>query len=129
MEDFSVNEFFAELSKAQDLMLQEKYSEALEVLRELQKIEKEGDFDYSLTHKLYQLISNSESLLNQQKLLRHVEEIAKNKASIPITELHEFIVSRGGFKIDLPILKRELELLILRAIIPHKIVGNDLIFH
>ncbi len=129
MSKFSENEFLNELKKAQDFMNEDQFKNALDVLYKLKEIELNGDFDYNLTHKLYQLISNSQSLLNQQQLLSYIEEIAENKESISISELHNYVSSKGILKIDEAILRRELELLILREIIPHKIVGTELKFY
>lgn len=128
MVELSENEFLLRLKKAQDLMMEEKYDEALVELYKLRTIEKAGDFDYSLTHKLYQLISNSESLHNQKRLISHVEEVAKTRESISIDELHKLVSEKGDLNLSQAILQRELELLILRAIIPYKIVGNELFF-
>ena len=60
------NDFTKDLSDAQELMRNEKYKEALILLGKLKEADKAGDFDYNLTHKLYQLLSNSQSLYNQQ---------------------------------------------------------------
>ena len=58
--------FIGKLNEAQDLMKNEKYKEAVILLEKLREIEKKNeDFEYSLSHKLYQLISNSNSLYNQ----------------------------------------------------------------
>ena len=52
------NDFIKDLNDAQELMRNEKYKEALLLLGKLKEADKAGDFDYNLTHKLYQLISN-----------------------------------------------------------------------
>ncbi|MFW9951964.1 MAG: hypothetical protein ACFFKA_17740, partial [Candidatus Thorarchaeota archaeon] len=62
----NTEEFSSKLREVQNLMQQEKYDGAIQILETLKEIEKAGDFDYSLTHKLYQLLSNSKSLYNQQ---------------------------------------------------------------
>jgi hypothetical protein len=45
-------------------------------------IEKEGEFDYSLTHRLYQLLSNSYSLYNQQIILKVLKKNQKQKEKL-----------------------------------------------
>ena len=60
--------FIGKLNEAQDLMKNEKYKEAVILLEKLREIEKKNeDFEYSLSHRLYQLISNSNSLLSSIK--------------------------------------------------------------
>jgi len=51
------NDFVKDLSDAQELMRNERYPEALIILGKLKEADKAGDFDYNLTHKLYQLQS------------------------------------------------------------------------
>ena len=70
-------DFVKKLSKAQDYMAAEEYKKALSVLYHLRDIEQKGNFDYSLTHKLYQLISNSESLYNQKAVISIIEDLKK----------------------------------------------------
>ena len=119
-------EFVSSLNEVQDLMGEEKYEEALIILDELKEIERNGDFDYSLTHKLYQLISNSKSLLNQKIILSHIKEISKDKPSISFDELKELIKNKLDISSD--ILRREIELLILRGLLTSKIEDNSIIF-
>ena len=69
------HEFTKQLMEVQELMKTEKYAEALVILSKLKDIEKKGDFDYSLTHKLYQLDSNCHSLYNQEKILKQISMI------------------------------------------------------
>ncbi|MFX1402011.1 MAG: hypothetical protein ACFE8V_12290, partial [Promethearchaeota archaeon] len=82
-----VKKFTDELNKVQELMSQEKYAEAITLLEGLKKIEKQGNFNYSLTHKLYQLDSNAQSLFNQQKILSLIFELSQQNKSIDFTEL------------------------------------------
>ena len=62
-------EFITQLNKAQDLMSQEKYKEAIVLLEELKETDKETDLNYNLTHRMYQLYSNCQSLYNQKIIL------------------------------------------------------------
>ena len=119
-------EFANLLYEAQNLMKEEKYREALEKLEILQKIEKNGDFNYNLTHKLYQLISNAASLLNQQILLKYINQVSKKQKSITFRDLNLLLKKEISFDED--ILRREVELLILRGLLSCKIQGNQLIF-
>jgi hypothetical protein len=119
-------EFANLLYEAQNLMKEEKYRESLEKLEILKKIEKDGDFNYNLTHKLYQLFSNATSLLNQQIILTHINQVSKKQNSITFSDLNLLIKKEKNF--DETILRREIELLILRGLLTSKIQGNQLIF-
>jgi len=121
-------EFMERLGKAQDLISKEKYSEALKILYKLKKIEQKGDFDYSLTHKLYQLISNSESLLNQSRILNELEKVSQNIESISFDKLSKHLEKEQSLTLEPAILRREIELLILRNKIQHKIQKDSLVF-
>ncbi len=119
-------EFVKKLTEAQDLMSKENYANAIAILEELKKIEENGDFDYSLTHKLYQLISNSKSLFNQQKILKFIKLLSKKEKIISIEKLLGVVSKEIDIKID--ILRREIELLILRGLISCNFDGNTLKF-
>ncbi|MFX1493533.1 MAG: hypothetical protein ACFFBZ_04560 [Promethearchaeota archaeon] len=121
-------EFIDELNKVQDLMSQEKYSEAIILLENLKGIEKRGSFNYNLTHKLYQLDSNARSLSNQQKILNLISRMSQEQTSISFTELLEKLKEVENIALDETILRREIEILILRNLVSCKIEGNKLIF-
>jgi hypothetical protein len=122
------NDFVKNLNEAQELMREEKYQDALIILNKLKKADKAGDFDYNLTHKLYQLISNSQSLFNQQRVLSVVKKISQNQKSISFLDLKELLNEQENIEIDEQILRREVEILILRALLDIKIEGADLVF-
>ena len=122
------NDFTKDLSNAQELMRKEKYQKALILLGKLKEIDKAGDFDYNLTHKLYQLISNSQSLHNQQVVLGTIQKISQEYKSITFQKLNEIVKENDNLDIDEQILRREVEILILRSLIESKIEGNDLFF-
>ena len=119
-------EFVKKLIEAQELMAKENYKDAIAILEELKKIEENGDFDYSLTHKLYQLISNSKSLFNQQKILKFIKILSKKEKTISVDKLLEVVSKEIDIKMD--ILRREIELLILRGLISCNFDGNILKF-
>lgn len=121
-------EFIKRLSDAQELMLKEKYKEAIALLEQLKEIEKTGDFDYNLTHKLYQLDSNSHSLYNQQVILKILLTLSKESESISINELNQLLKETEGLNIDDSILRREIEILILRSLLSAKFEGDLLLF-
>ncbi|MFX1587937.1 MAG: hypothetical protein ACFFC1_07265 [Promethearchaeota archaeon] len=121
-------EFIDELNKVQDLMSQEKYSEAIILLENLKEIEKQGNFNYNLTHKLYQLDSNARSLNNQQKILNLISKISQQQSSITFTELQKRLKEIESIALDETILRREIEILILRELVSCNIEGNKLTF-
>jgi uncharacterized pyridoxamine 5'-phosphate oxidase family protein len=122
------NDFVKDLSDAQELMRNERYPEALIILGKLKEADKAGDFDYNLTHKLYQLISNSQSLYNQQRVLSVVKKISHQQKSISFIDLKEMLNKQENVELDEQILRREIEILILRSLLECKIEGNDLVF-
>ena len=122
------NDFARDLTDAQELMKNEKYIEALVILNKLKEADKAGDFDYNLTHKLYQLISNSQSLYNQQRVLSVIKKISLEQKSISFIELNDILKKQENVELDELILRREVEILILRSLLDVKINGNDLVF-
>jgi hypothetical protein len=122
------SEFIKKIQEAQLLMKDEKYQEALIILDKLKEIEKAGNFDYSLTHKLYQLISNSHSLYNQQMVLKVIQKESSQQGSISFSELMKILKNRENIGIDEPILRREIEILILRSLLHCRIEGDELVF-
>ena len=122
------NHFVRDLNEAKELMRNEKYLDALGILKKLKEADKAGNFDYNLTHKLYQLISNSQSLYNQQRVLSVVKKISQKQKSISFVKLSEILKTQENVKLDELILRREVEILILRSLLECKIEGNDLVF-
>ncbi len=122
------NDFAKDLNDAQELMRTEKYQEALIILGKLKEADKAGNFDYNLTHKLYQLISNSQSLYNQQKVFSTIQKISHKQKSISFQKLKEILKEQENLDLDEQVLRREVEILILRSLLEGKIEGNDLIF-
>lgn len=121
-------EFLKRVNEVQELMKQENYKEAINIIEKLKEIEKNSTFDYSITHRLYQLDSNSRSLYNQQIILKTINNLSKKREIINFHELNREI--KESVKLDLSndILKREIEILILRNLLSCKIEGDKLIF-
>lgn len=122
------NNFVEALNDAQELMRNEKYLEALNILDKLKEADKAGSFDYNLTHKLYQLISNSQSLYNQQKVLSVIKQISSKQKSISFLELERILNEQANIELDEQLLRREVEILILRSLLTGRIEGNNIIF-
>ena len=121
-------EFAKQLNKAQDLMIQEKYNEAINLIEELKEIEKKSDFNYNLSHHLYQLDSNIHSLYNQQVILNHINDITRKQESISFQEINLLIKKSTKLDLSDDILRREIELLILRNLLNCEIDGDLLKF-
>ena len=121
-------EFIDQLNKIQDLIFHEEYKEAMKLLENLKEIEKQGDFNYNLTHKLYQLDSNVKSLYNQKVILDAIFEISKQEKSITFSELKTKLETKNNIYLDKPILKREIEILILRNLLSCKVEEDKIIF-
>lgn len=118
-------EFVKKLSEVQDLMQKEKYKDAIFILDALKEIEKQGDFDYNLTHKLYQLISNTHSLYNQEIILKAMNESSSKIVSFDT--LLELVNKNSDLGLKKDILRREIELLILRGKLDVKIEKDTVI--
>ena len=121
-------EFANSLNHASKLIEEEKYTEALDLLDQLKNIDKKNDLNYNLIHRLYQLDSNARSLYNQQLILKHLNNIAKNQKSISFHELNIKLQNSNELNISDEILRREIELLILRNLISCAITNNTIIF-
>ena len=109
-------------------MSKEKYGEASVLLEKLKEIDKNADFDYNLTHRLYQLYSNCRSLYNQKIILNFINSISKISSSITFRELNQRLKNEINISLEEAILKREIELLVLRGLLSCRIEKNKIIF-
>lgn len=121
-------EFQDQLNDAHELMLQEKFQDAIVILEKLKEIEQKSNFSYSLTHQLFQLISNSHSMYNQQKIKDGINAILMKQKTMTLTDLNQLLKERTGLDLDDKTFKKELELLILRGLISCNIEGKLVIF-
>lgn len=120
--------FIKQLNEVQDLMQQEKYQEAVILIEKLKEFEKKNNYDYNLTHRLYQLDSNAHSLYNQQVIHHIINDLSKRYDSISFQELNRVLKEKKELNLSNDILQREIEILILRSLISCKIDGEKLIF-
>ena len=125
-----ISEFNEHLIAIRELMIQEKYSDALVTIDMLKELDKKGDndFSYNLMHQLYQLNSLCKSAFHQQIILKIINDKFDKKQSINFTELSQILRENDKLKIDDEVLKKEVELLILRNLLKCKIEGNQIIF-
>ncbi|MFX1280691.1 MAG: hypothetical protein ACFFA3_15050 [Promethearchaeota archaeon] len=109
-------EFLEELNNARELMTKELYPEALKILEKLKKKEKETnqDYNYNLVHQLYQLDSNCKSAFNQHIIHKYLDNVLNQNKSITFRDLNHQLREKGILTINEDILKKEIELLILR---------------
>ena len=121
-------EFQDQLNDAHELMLEEKYKDAIIILEKLKDIEQKGNFEYSLTHQLFQLFSNAHSLYNQQKIKDELNRILMKQKVWPLNKLNQLLKERIDLDLDDKTFRKELELLILRGLIPCSIEGDLVIF-
>ncbi len=123
-------EFIKLLDKARELMVLEKYTEAMVTLENLKEIEKnsEYNYNYNLVHQLYQLDSNCKSAHHQKIILEKIKSILFTKNSITFEELNKQLRVKENLGISEEILRREVEILILRNLLSCKIEKNQLIF-
>ena len=121
-------EFQNQLNNAHKLMLEEKYEDAIIILEKLKDIDKQSDFEYNLTHQLFQLFSNAHSLYNQQKIKDGINAILMKQKVWTISKLNRLLKERIGLELDDKTFQKELELLILRGLISCSIEGDLVIF-
>jgi len=124
----NTKEFMNQLNEVQKLMDLEKYKEAMILLDKLKEIEKNSNLNYDITHRLFQLDSNSHSLYNQQIILKNLNNISKINDSISFQELNRLIKENDKLELSNDILRREVEILILRNLTTCRIDGEKLTF-
>ena len=120
-------EILDQLNDVRELMTQEKYADAISLIDNLKKIEKDVDFDYTFTHQLYQLDSNARSLHNQQIILKYLQTILSDQKIISFHELNQLIKKDLQLNLSDDILRREIEILILRNQLTCKLDGENII--
>ena len=120
-------EFMNHLNEIQKLIEQKNYEQAINLIEKLKRVEKEADFGYDLTHKLYQLDSNTLSLYNQQIILKSVRNLSQQYNIISFQEIYQILRANKEFNVSIDILRREIELLILRNQLPWKINKDTII--
>jgi hypothetical protein len=121
-------EFQNQLNEAHDLMTHENYKDAIILLEKLKEDEKQSNFDYSLTHQLFQLLSNAHSLYNQERIKNGVNSILMKQKTMTFTELNQLLKERTGLDLDDNTFQKELEILILRGLLSCSIEGKNVIF-
>lgn len=127
MSEISSQEFINKLNEVQELMLKEDYRKAIIILDKLKIIDKQNDYNYNLSHKLYQLDSNVHSLYNQQIILQLIFERSREKKEIFFNELQEILKTEESLDIDIGTLKREIEILVLRSLLTCTIEDNRIL--
>ena len=86
------------------------------------------DYNYDLIHQLYQLDSNCTSAYNQQRILKIINNLTIKNKSISFRELKKLVKDIDDISISEDILRREVEILILRGLLDCQIQGDQLIF-
>lgn len=120
-------EIVKQLNIVRELMKEEKYDDAITLINKLKELDKNNDFDYTFTHQLYQLDSNSRSLFNQQIILKQIQEISSEQTSITFNNLNQLLKQKSELTLSNDILRREIEILILRNQLICKLDGENII--
>jgi len=120
-------EIVKQLNKVRELMKEEKYDDAITLINKLKDLDKNNDFDYTFSHQLYQLDSNARSLFNQQIILKQIQEISSNQTSITFNNLNQLLKQKTELNLSNDILRREIEILILRNQLICKLDGENII--
>ncbi|NVM35318.1 MAG: hypothetical protein HWN81_06960 [Candidatus Lokiarchaeota archaeon] len=124
-----IQDFIKQLNQVQELMQKENYEEAISLIEKLKEVETESDFNYNLTHRLYQLDSNARSLFNQQKILENINKLSNTYDSISFQELNSILQNEIKLNLSIDILKREIEILVLRNQLSCKIEKNNIVLN
>ena len=119
-------EIVNQLRKVRELMKEEKYDDAIALINKLKELDKNNDFDYNFTHQLYQLDSNARSLFNQQIILKQIQEISRDQNSITFNDLNQLLKQKTELNLSNDILRREIEILILRNQLSCKLDGDKI---
>lgn len=120
-------EIVKQLNIVRELMKEEKYDDAITLINKLKELDKNNDFDYTFMHQLYQLDSNARSLYNQQIILKQIQEISSNQTSITFNNLNQLLKQKTELNLSNDILRREIEILILRNQLICKLDGENII--
>ncbi len=123
----NTEEIINQLNEVQKLMNLEKYKEAIVLLDKLKELDNTNNFNYNISHRLYQLDSNSRSLYNQQVILKSINNLSVKDDSINFQELNQLLKLNYNLNLDPKILRREIELLILGCQLPWKINKDTII--
>lgn len=124
-----IQDFIKQLNQVQELMQKENYEEAISLIEKLKEVETESEFNYNLTHRLYQLDSNTRSLFNQQKILEIINKLSNTYDSISFQELNSILQNEIKLNLSIDILKREIEILVLRNQLSCKIEKNNIVLN
>ncbi len=114
--------------KERSIEIEDKNRRLEEQSEKLKEIDKTGMFEYSLTHKLYQLLSNSQSLYNQQVILSIIEPLSNEQKTISLKEISQKLEKEKDLRLKDDILLREIELLVLRNLLACRIDRDRLEF-
>jgi len=122
-------DFLEKLNSVRELMSEEKYSDAMKILDDLKNIEKSSgiNYNYDLIHQLYQLDSNCRSAFNQKIILEQLKRISFERTSLSFKEFNQLIKEKSGLNLPEQILRREIELLILRNLVNCELKGDQVI--
>ncbi len=120
-------EIVKQLNIVRELVKEEKYDDAITLINKLKELDKNNDFDYTFTHQLYKLDSNARSLYNQQIILKQIQEISNDQNSITFNNLNQLLKQKTELKLSNDILRREIEILILRNQLICKLDGENII--
>ena len=119
-------EIVKQLNRVRELMKEEKYDDAITLINKLKELDKNNDFDYTFSHQLYQLDSNARSLYNQQIILKQIQEISSDQTSITFNNLNQLLKQKTELNLSNDILRREVEILILRNQLICKLDGDKI---
>jgi len=124
-EDTDENKFKKELSMAKALIQKEQFQEALNLLEKMKNYE-DDVFDDSLVHNFFMLYSNVQSTVRGEKIYKNLQSFSRLRKKASYKEIFEYLKEKNII-LDMDIIKKEIEILILSGKAPWK-ANKDTIF-
>lgn len=119
------NFFKEELSIAEKLIQEEKYEQALNLLEKMKNYDDE--FNDALAHEFFMLYSNTQSIVRGKNIYKNLLSLSKIKEKASHKEIFEYL-SKKNINLGIDAIKREIEILILKGIVPWKSNNNTIFF-
>ncbi len=120
------NKFKKELVKAEKLIKKEQFEEALVLLEKMKNYDDEI-FDDSLIHNFFMLYSNVQSTVRGKKIYENLLSFSKLRKKASYKEIFEYLKEKN-ILLDIDIIKKEIEILILSGKAPWKADKDALFF-
>lgn len=126
MNDIAIDDFKKKLAEAEKLIQEQDFIGALNLLEKMKRYD-DRKFDDSLVHHFYMLYSNVQSRVHGDLIYENLLPLSEKMDKIAYSEV-DTLLKKKGVDLDSNIIKRELEILILKGIAPWTCNNEDIIF-